>query len=162
MGGPWCHTLTARYFTDSWIQEIAAFDYDVVSRSETGNGNADWKATGTMSNRRTFSRLVDPAYGEPDGLCMDAAGGVWSARWQSGKVVRFDPTGRITDEVDIPTAWHVTCVVFGGDRLDELYVTTADTGYNGEVIPERVDGGSLFVVAGLGYTGVERTRFKDA
>jgi sugar lactone lactonase YvrE len=92
---------------------------------------------------------------------MDSEGGVWSARWQSGKIVRFDPEGKITVEIDLPTAWHVTCLIFGGPDLKDLYATTAATDHNGEIIPERCDGGDLFVVRDLGYTGVERSRFKD-
>jgi sugar lactone lactonase YvrE len=45
---------------------------------------------------------------------MDSSGGVWSARWQSGKVVRFSPDGVIDVIIDFPTAWHMTCVIFGG------------------------------------------------
>lgn len=46
-----------------------------------------------------------------------------------------------------------------GSNLDELYVTTAKTDYNEEILPERCDGGHLFVVKDLGYTGVERSRY---
>lgn len=74
-----------------------------------------WQVQGVPSNRRTFSRIEAADYGEPDGLCMDSEDGVWSARWQSGKVIRLSPSGVIDVEIDIPTAWHVTCVVFGGE-----------------------------------------------
>jgi hypothetical protein len=46
-----------------------------------------------------------------------------------------------------------------GRDLDELYVTTAKTDYNGEDLPDRCDGGDLFVVKELGFTGVERNRY---
>lgn len=46
-----------------------------------------------------------------------------------------------------------------GENKDELYVTTAASDYNDEVLPDRFDGGSLFVVKGLGFTGVDRGRF---
>lgn len=49
-----------------------------------------------------------------------------------------------------------------GPKLDHLYVTTAQTDYNGEELPDRRDGGHLFVVTDLGYTGVERNRFRTA
>jgi len=146
-GMGWTADGTKMYFTDSWTKEIAQFDYS---------------SSGELSNRRTFSLLEDDAYGEPDGLCMDSDGGAWSARWESGKVLRFNPEGKITDEIDFPTAWNITCVVFGGDDLDELYVTTALTEYNGDFSKrERCDGGALFVVKNLGYSGVERHRFND-
>ena len=50
-------------------------------------------------------------------------------------------------------------LTIAGKNLDELYVTTAKTGYNGEILPERYNGGDLFVVKDLGYSGVERSRF---
>lgn len=93
------------------------FDYDVVSRlafSIILYILLKVQTHGTCSNRRPFSLITDEAYGEPDGLCMDNEDGIWSARWQAGKVVRFSPGGTIDVEIDFPAAWHITCVVFGG------------------------------------------------
>ena len=112
-----------------------------------------------MTNRRVFSKLTE-SYGEPDGMCNDADGGVWTARWGAVKVVRLTPEGEVAVEDYLPTAWLITCVVFGGPDLADLYVTTAASDYIGDDLPERYDGGSLFVVIGLGYKGVERNRFK--
>ena len=67
-----------------------------------------------MTNRKTFSTLPREEYGEPDGLCMDAEDGVWSARWMCGKVIRFTPDGEIDIVIEFPSAWHMTCCVFGG------------------------------------------------
>jgi sugar lactone lactonase YvrE len=69
---------------------------------------------GTCSSRRVFSHIDIPEFGEPDGLCMDSGGGIWSARWQAGKVIRLSPTGVVDVVIEFPTAWHITCVVFGG------------------------------------------------
>jgi hypothetical protein len=43
--------------------------------------------------------------------------------------------------------------------MDDLYVTSATSEYIGEDKPDRGDGGSLFVVKGLGFRGSERNRF---
>ena len=112
-----------------------------------------------MTNRRVFSKL-DESFGEPDGMCTDAEGGIWTARWGAGKVVRLTPDGTVDVEVTLPTAWLITCVAFGGPDLADLYVTTAASDYIGDNLPDRFDGGSLFVVKGLGFKGVERNRFK--
>ena len=102
---------------------------------------------------------------------MDSTGGVWSARWQAGKVIRLSQEGVIDGIIEFSTAWHMTCVVFGGrsisgvlpdnpgETLEDLYVTTAKTDYNGEILADRFDGGHLFVVKDTGYKGVERNRY---
>ena len=96
------------YFSDSMAQIIWAFDFDV--------------RTGEISNKRIFNDSKDHGY--PDGATVDAEGFIWSARWDGRCVLRIDPKGRIDRVVDIP-AQRPTCVVFGGDRLDTMYVTSS-------------------------------------
>ncbi|SDV46360.1 SMP-30/gluconolactonase/LRE family protein [Chitinasiproducens palmae] len=84
---------------------------------------ADYRASGEIANRRVFARL-GPGEGQPDGAIVDADGGLWSAHWGAGQAVRYNPDGRISARVHIG-APHVTCMAFGGPRLDTLYVTTS-------------------------------------
>ena len=44
---------------------------------------------GTMTGRQPFAR-VD---GHPDGIAVDAEGGVWAALWQGSAVNRYDAQG---------------------------------------------------------------------
>lgn len=68
-----------------------------------------------MSNRQVFSNLNTPDVGYPDGLCVDDQGGVWTARWAAGKVLRLNPdTAEVDVEIDLPNAWNATCCIFGG------------------------------------------------
>lgn len=146
-GMAWFDGGKKMYFTDSWVKEITIYNYDL--------------AKGTMSNRRVFSDMKNPAVGYPDGLCTDAQGGVWTARWGAGKVLRLNPqTAKIDVEIDIPSAWNVTCCIFGGDDLEDLYITTARCDTGGENPPDRTELGKLYCIKGLGYCGVERNRFK--
>jgi hypothetical protein len=46
-----------------------------------------------------------------------------------------------------------------GTQLDELYVTSAKTEIEGPTELCRPDGGSLYLVKGLGFKGVERFRY---
>ncbi|MQA16603.1 MAG: SMP-30/gluconolactonase/LRE family protein [Pseudonocardiaceae bacterium] len=69
----------------------------------------------------------------PGGLCVDAEGAVWVA--VPGAVRRYLPAGVLDDEVLVRGAPPTGCA-FGGPRLTDLYVTTAD--------------GSLLVLAGAG------------
>lgn len=99
------------YFTDSLARIIFAYDFDPES--------------GAISNRRVFARIPDaPGEGLPDGLAIDREGHIWSARWGGWKVVRYDPQGRIMDEVAMPVEFPTSCA-FGGENLDELYITSA-------------------------------------
>lgn len=65
-----------------------------------------------MENRRVLSNLQE--YGEPDGMCQDTDGGIWTCRWQAGKVLRLTEDGEVDVIIDFPTAWHMTCCIFGG------------------------------------------------
>lgn len=114
-----------------------------------------------MSNRKVFSDIKAPELGYPDGMCVDDQGGVWTARWSAGKVLRLNPeTGKVDVEIDMPNSWNVTCCIFGGDDLDELYITTARCDQVGDNPPERTELGKLYRIKGLGYRGVDRNRFK--
>ncbi|WP_182914201.1 SMP-30/gluconolactonase/LRE family protein [Paenibacillus sp. 1011MAR3C5] len=80
--------------------------------------------TAEISGRETVIEWP-PAEGYPDGMTIDNEGMLWIAHWGGGKVSRFDPdTGKRLAEIEVP-ALYVTSCVFGGERLDELYITTA-------------------------------------
>jgi sugar lactone lactonase YvrE len=97
------------YYIDSTEQRIDVFSYDV--------------ATGSIEDRRPFV-AVDPADGLPDGLTIDAEGGVWVALFRGGAIRRYDPDGALVDTVRVPTTCP-TCPVFGGDDLTTMFVTTS-------------------------------------
>src|SRR5581483_8719406 len=60
---------------------------------------------------RLFAALTAEE-GYPDGLAVDAAGGVWCAHWGGGRLSRFDGGGRISDTVRLPVS-NVTKCAFG-------------------------------------------------
>lgn len=88
------------YFTDSLENIIYAYDYN----------------EGTISNRRV---LIDAKAlnltGFSDGLCIDADGYIWVARWGGSCIVRFSPQGEIDLEIVFPTVLNVTSCCFGGE-----------------------------------------------
>ena len=103
------------YFVDTGVARVDAFDYDL--------------ATGELSRRRTFVDFAVPVDGaalggKPDGLCVDAAGGVWVACWGGGQVLRFAADGALERRVALPAAYVTSCA-FAGEALDLLVVTTA-------------------------------------
>ena len=84
------------YFADSPATKMWSFDYDPQS--------------GAVGNRRDLSTF-DGQPGLPDGSCVDAAGCIWNAQWNGGRVVRFTPDGRVDQIVPVPVP-NPTCVSF--------------------------------------------------
>jgi sugar lactone lactonase YvrE len=109
-GLDWSPDGSLAYYDDTATHRVDVFDYDRV----TG-----------LTARRPFVRLPDDA--NPDGLTVDAEGGVWVALFGGGAVHRYTPAGALDVVVEVPTA-QVTACTFGGPRLDELFVTTSREG----------------------------------
>lgn len=128
--------LKTFYWTCSTTREIFQFDYDVDS--------------GELRNRKTFHSTPD-ADGIPDGLAVDGSGCVWSARWAGASVVQHAPDGTVLDRIPFPVA-NITSICFGGENLDQLFVTSAEEpGCTGETA------GSLFQI-NLKIRGVNEFR----
>lgn len=99
----------AVYYTDSGKREIYRF---VLHRE-----------TGYLSHRELFVRVPE-GEGSPDGMTVDAEDRVWSARWDGGCIVRHGVGGLVENRIDFP-ARKVSSLTFGGEKLDDVYVTTA-------------------------------------
>lgn len=96
------------YFVDTPTQRIDVFDY---------------AADGSVGDRRLFVDLA-AAPGRPDGLTVDAEGGVWVAMIRGGQLRRYDAAGQLDSVIELPVA-KVTSCTFGGADLGDLFVTTA-------------------------------------
>jgi gluconolactonase len=81
----------------------------------------DVKPDRTVTDRRLFAKLPE---GSPDGMTVDAEGGVWVAVVMgSGEIVRYKPNGTLDRRVKVP-AKSVTSVAFGGPDMRDLYAVT--------------------------------------
>jgi sugar lactone lactonase YvrE len=107
-GLEWSPDGRTAYYVDSATHRIDAFDYDY----ESG-----------LTGRRPVVD-IPPAHGSPDGLTVDAEGGIWVAMWGGGSVLRYSPDGELDEVVELPVN-QVTACTFGGDNLDELFITTS-------------------------------------
>lgn len=116
------------YFVDSAWCEVREFDYD--------------PATGRMGDGRRLVSFEDDGT-VPDGLTVDAEGCLWVARWGAGCVVRVGTDGTILDRVDLPVSQATSCT-FGGEELDELYITTAHEDFGPADFAREPLAGSLF------------------
>ena len=105
----WSPDGSTMYYADTATSRIDAFDYDM--------------GTGTPSRRRPFVEIPSEA-GFPDGLCVDEEGGVWVALWEGWSVRRYTADGVLETVVELPVS-HVTSCCFGGEDLEDLFITTA-------------------------------------
>jgi sugar lactone lactonase YvrE len=80
-------------------------------------------AAGTLGTPRDLVQPA-PSSGIPDGLVVDADGGLWVAFWGGSAVRRYSPSGELLATLDVPVR-QPSCPAFGGPGLSELYVTTA-------------------------------------
>jgi sugar lactone lactonase YvrE len=122
-GLEWSPDGSRAYYNDTATFTISVFDYDA--------------AVG-LSNRRVFAELPDG--GRPDGLTVDADGGVWTAVSNGSAVYRYSPDGALQEKLEVPAS-KVTACTFGGEHLDQLFITTSQ-----ENVDTRTDplAGALF------------------
>lgn len=132
------------YFADTWSGEVWAYDYDI--------------ATGSVSNRRTFTKVDTSRGGAADGATVDAEGCLWHALVYDGRIVRYTPDGVVDRIIEMP-AKKITSVMFGGPNLDILYVTSMSKPPLPRFPGDNQLRGSLFAIHGLGIRGVEEPRF---
>ncbi len=122
------------YFADTPRHAIWAFDFDIEA--------------GTISNRRVFADLAGRK-GLPDGSCVDADGFLWNAQFAGKCLVRYAPDGRVDRTIELPVT-SPTCVCFGGERLDTLYVTSSTHRHSTEQrAAEPFSGGLLALDVGV-------------
>ena len=127
-GLDWSRDGSLMYYIDTPTHGVDVFDFDPVA--------------GEIADRR---RLISiPAeLGSPDGMTVDAEGCVWVALYGGGAVHRYRPDGQLDGIVQLPAS-HVTCPVFGGQALDELFITTARENLTAEQIAQQPLAGGLF------------------
>jgi sugar lactone lactonase YvrE len=105
----WSPSGERMYFVDSTTQRIDVLDFD--------------GADGRVADRRALVE-VDPRNGLPDGLAVDAEGGIWVCLFGGGAVRRYGPDGALDAAIRLPVT-NPTSPVFGGADLRTLYVTSA-------------------------------------
>ncbi|CAN5426599.1 SMP-30/gluconolactonase/LRE family protein [soil metagenome] len=113
---------TIMYYVDTLTRRIDRFDY----------------SDGELTYRRAYVEVEGDGY--PDGLCVDAEGGVWVALFGGSAVRRYTADGVAALEIALPVA-QVTSCTFGGDDLRTLYITTSRENLADDEQPEA---GSLF------------------
>jgi sugar lactone lactonase YvrE len=140
-GLAWSLDGRTMYYIDTPTQRIDAFSFT--------------PATGAISHRRAVIRI--PAdVGSPDGMTIDAEGGLWVALWGGGAVHRY-LEGRLDQVIKLPVSQPTSCT-FGGEDLDELYVTSAWEGLSASQRQAQPLAGAVFRVR-PGVRGVPAAAF---
>lgn len=129
----WSKDGSMVYFNDTETYTVSVFD---------------WTTEEGLTNRRVFADLHEEQL-RPDGLTIDAEGGVWIGLSNGGAVRRYDANGKLSEIIEVPVT-KVTACTFGGDNLDELYITTSRDSVEADEEPAA---GSLFM-AQPGVRGV--------
>ena len=137
----WSPDSRTMYFTETLDRVIYAFDYD--------------PETGVPSNRRVFAEVAPPGY--PDGSTIDAEGCLWNAEFNGWRLTRYTPEGAVDRVIPLPVQSPTSCV-FGGLRLDTLYVTSASRDVPADGFADQPDAGSLLAVD-VGATGIPELPF---
>ncbi|SDF51101.1 gluconolactonase [Blastococcus aurantiacus] len=136
-GLEWSPDGSLAYYDDTATHRVDVFDHD----PDRG-----------LHGRRPFAEIPDG--GLPDGLAVDADGGVWVALADRGEVWHFTAEGVHDEVVEVPVGM-VTACTFGGPDLDQLFITTSR-----ENVPPGEDplAGSLFR-ADVGVRGLPVREF---
>ncbi|MBP2453113.1 SMP-30/gluconolactonase/LRE family protein [Mycolicibacterium lutetiense] len=96
---------------------------------------------GSLTDRRVFADGLD---GPPDGLAIDAEGGVWAALTLAHEFQRIAPEGSaITHRIDAGQRTAIACALGGTEGRTLFLVTTTDA------YPERLIGTKLSRVEAL-------------
>ena len=91
-------------------------------------------ADGSLSDRRVFADGLD---GPPDGIALDAEGGVWAAMTLAHQFERIVEGGNVTDRIDIGDRTAIACTLGGPERRTLFLLSSTDA------YPERLVGTKL-------------------
>ena len=104
--------------------------------------------TGALEDQRLLIPW-DALDSSPDGVVTDREGNLWLGEFHGNVLRCFSSEGE--EIVSLPlAAWNITKAVFGGERLDLLYVTSARVEADGETLVRYPDTGGVIEVAGTG------------
>jgi sugar lactone lactonase YvrE len=118
----WTPDANGMWLIDSFADGISLYGFDL--------------ATGHLGDRRGFIP-IPREIGLADGMCVDAAGGVWVALFGGGALHRYTAEGQLDLRAVMPVT-HPTSCAFGGDQLDVLYITTGRSNESGLLEPEQL------------------------
>ena len=91
-------------------------------------------ADGTLCDRRVFA---DRLAGPPDGIALDAAGGIWVAMTLSHRFERIESGGRVTAGIDLDDRVAIACAL-GGPERKTLFLLSSTSAYPPQLVGTRL------------------------
>jgi len=91
-------------------------------------------ADGSLCERRVFAGGLD---GPPDGICLDAQGGVWVSMTLAHAFERIVEGGLVTDRIDMGERTAIACTLGGPERRTLFLLSSTDA------YPQRLIGTKL-------------------
>ncbi len=126
----WSGDQKTMYYIDTPLDKVRAWDFDVGS--------------GEIDNERVV--IENEGTGHFDGMSIDEEDTLWIAMAGGWEVRRIDPSsGRHLESLRFPMSLVTSCA-FGGENLDELYVTSISEGFTEDQWKEEPLAGSLLRV----------------
>jgi sugar lactone lactonase YvrE len=80
-------------------------------------------APGALRDRRIFADGLD---GPPDGIALDAEGGVWTSMTLAHQFERITEGGAVTDRIDIGERVAIACTLGGPERRTLFLLSSTD------------------------------------
>jgi sugar lactone lactonase YvrE len=106
----------------------------LIVAESTGRRLTAFAVDESLSNRRVFADGLD---GPPDGICLDASGGVWTSMTLANRFDRIVEGGTVTDRIDIGDRIAIACTL-GGPERRTLFMLSSTSAY-----PKRLVGTKL-------------------
>ena len=140
-GMGWSPDNSLFYYIDSPTREVSVYDFDL--------------STGSINNKRRFISFSEED-GFPDGMTIDNEGRLWIAFWGGSKIMCVNPDSKAIEEVVSFPVSKITSCAFGGEKMDQLFITSAKVQVNEKDEPMA---GKTFVVS-LGVKGLPSFNLK--
>ena len=140
-GMGWSPDNSLFYYIDSPTREVSVYDFDL--------------STGSINNKRRFISFSEED-GFPDGMTIDNEGRLWIAFWGGSKIMCVNPDSKAIEEVVSFPVSKITSCAFGGEKMDQLFITSAKVQVNEKDEPMA---GKTFVVS-LGDQGLPSFNLK--
>lgn len=105
-----------------------------IARRLTAFTIDDGAGGGALHNRRIFAGGLD---GPPDGIALDAGGGVWTSMTLAHQFERIVEGGAVTDRIDMGDRVAIACTLGGPERRTLFLLSSTDA------YPQRLIGTRL-------------------